>query len=523
MLNDTTNWQDWVNNPPSNTWPSSTIGNSKFNGTFDGNGFIISGIYINASRYYVGLFESVEEEGKIRNLGVIASCIKGGTYIGGLVGINHSDSINDSYFVGIVTGGSYVGGLVGYNRGGSIRGYSIATVTGSRRYIGGIVGHNEGIISDSYSIGTTTGTGIEFLDGSVGGLVGYNKGTISSSYSIGSVIGSGGAINGTTSGAGDNIGGLVGGNEGLISNSYSTCAVKGLADCTGGLVGDNNYSGIINNSFSTGTVMGEYQTGGLIGCNRSIRSSTGIVSNSYSTSRVSGKSMVGGFAGYNVGTINNSYSIGRVTGNNYVKGLIGNNPGNINNGYYDMETSGQNDTVGNSKYTTEMKQQSTFANWNFNEIWGINVAINSGYPYLQWSEDMLCLEAGHVYTDGVCKTAEQIVCEVTEGMIWENGTCKTIEQLACEAIEGMVWENGNCVTPIRLPQITNGQIIVQVTNDGIVLENLPHNSKIEVYNLHGKRIYLGNPENSKILKIMVQTKGIYIVKAGMQTFRVAVR
>jgi hypothetical protein len=67
-------------------------------------------------------------------------------------------------------------------------------------------------------------------------------------------------------------------------------------------------------------------------------------------------------------------------------------------------------------------------------------------------------------------------------------------------------------TPIRLPQIANTPISVHATSNAIVLQNLPPNAKVEVYNLHGKRVYMNNPVNPKIMKIMVQTKGIYIVK-----------
>jgi len=57
----------------------------------------------------------------------------------------------------------------------------------------------------------------------------------------------------------------------------------------------------------------------------------------------------------------------------------------------------------------------------------------------------------------------------------------------------------------------------------IVLENLPSNSKIEVYNLQGKRIYSGYSENSKIQRILVQTKGIYIVKTSHGVQRLVVK
>jgi hypothetical protein len=78
-------------------------------------------------------------------------------------------------------------------------------------------------------------------------------------------------------------------------------------------------------------------------------------------------------------------------------------------------------------------------------------------------------------------------------------------------------------TPVRLPQIATGSIRVQATANAIVLENLPKNAKVEVYSLQGKLVYSTYPENPQILRIGVQTKGIYVVKAGTQTMRVAVR
>ncbi|MDR2595386.1 MAG: CotH kinase family protein [Fibromonadaceae bacterium] len=46
----------------------------------------------------------------------------------------------------------------------------------------------------------------------------------------------------------------------------------------------------------------------------------------------------------------------------------------------------------------------------------------------------------------------------------------------------------------------------------ITLSNLPKGSKVEVYNLQGKLVYSAYPENHKILKIGVQTKGVYIIR-----------
>jgi hypothetical protein len=88
------------------------------------------------------------------------------------------------------------------------------------------------------------------------------------------------------------------------------------------------------------------------------------------------------------------------------------------------------------------------------------------------------------------------------------------------AIEGVTVDGD---TPIRSPQIASGNIRVQATANAIVLENLPKNAKVEVYSLQGKRIHFSNSGNSQILRIQVQTKGLYVVKIGNQTMRVAVR
>jgi hypothetical protein len=60
------------------------------------------------------------------------------------------------------------------------------------------------------------------------------------------------------------------------------------------------------------------------------------------------------------------------------------------------------------------------------------------------------------------------------------------------------------------------------TPNAIVLSNLPKNTKVEVYDLQGKRIYSAYPVNPLILRILVQTKGMYVVKAGSQTMRVVI-
>jgi len=67
--------------------------------------------------------------------------------------------------------------------------------------------------------------------------------------------------------------------------------------------------------------------------------------------------------------------------------------------------------------------------------------------------------------------------------------------------------------------------LVHITTNAIELSNLPLNAKVDVYNLQGKLVFTSGKSlnrGSDNLKIDVQT-GMYIVKVGTQTMRVAVR
>jgi hypothetical protein len=79
-------------------------------------------------------------------------------------------------------------------------------------------------------------------------------------------------------------------------------------------------------------------------------------------------------------------------------------------------------------------------------------------------------------------------------------------------------------SPVIISRIASGQTIIQATSNAILLENLPSNAKVQIYNLKGRRIYSNNNhENPLILKIMVQTKGLYIIKINNAVSRVVVR
>ncbi|PLY11122.1 MAG: hypothetical protein C0626_00705 [Arcobacter sp.] len=295
-----------------------SIGDSAtyFQGSFDGKGYVIDGLYINrGNENYVGLFGQNWSSKSISNLGLTNVDITGKNYVGGLVGDSFRLTINNSYVTGTINGHDSVGGLIGY-------------------------GYNNNSITNSYTSVDITGN-----DG-VGGLLGEAHTSsifsISNSYTTGTINGH------------DSVGGLVGIlNSGSISNSYSTASVFGSGNRIGGLVG-YEYASTINNSYSSGDVTGNDQVGGLVGASPS---SAGLnLSNSYATGEVSGNTNVGGLVGslYYTSTITNSY--------------------------WDIDTTGQTNGVGggssagatgiySSTNTVNAFDKDTYAGFDFTNDW----------------------------------------------------------------------------------------------------------------------------------------------------------
>ncbi|MEX0722100.1 MAG: GLUG motif-containing protein [Balneolaceae bacterium] len=77
----------------------------KFSGSYEGNNFKISNLYINLDQWYVGLFGRVEE-GEIKNLFLEEVNIFGGNNTGALVGQNEASIIYNSRASGSIEGRS---------------------------------------------------------------------------------------------------------------------------------------------------------------------------------------------------------------------------------------------------------------------------------------------------------------------------------------------------------------------------------------------------------------------------------
>ena len=138
-----------------------------FNGTFDGNGYVISNLYINSPNgTKKGLFANTGYQANLNNIALENVNVTGKSYVGGLVGDSFG-SITNSYVVGTVSGNSYIGGLAGAARGSSDleNNYAICDVSGSI-IVGGLLGAAGSAltISNNYSSGTVPDSGSEISD-----------------------------------------------------------------------------------------------------------------------------------------------------------------------------------------------------------------------------------------------------------------------------------------------------------------------------------------------------------------------
>jgi hypothetical protein len=175
-----------------------------------------------------------------------------------------------------------------------------------------------------------------------------------------------------TVGGQEQVGGLVGLNDGAVVECYSECAVSGKGRI-GGLMGEN-YDGTVTCCNSTGVIVGDYQVGGLVGLNGSFNTGASVVY-CFSTGAVYGNDYVGGLVGQNYayGEVTQCYSTGAVSGDgNDVGGLVGATESDwgatVLESFWDTQTSGQTTSAGGTgKTTAEMKMADTFldAGWDF--------------------------------------------------------------------------------------------------------------------------------------------------------------
>lgn len=301
-------------------WTAIGNNSSAFSGTFDGDGHIVSGIYIKKtgtanSDAYQGLFGKVNN-GTIKNIRLRNGYIRGSKYIGGIAGfVSGTSTISNCYnSCGVDAGGEKHGG----------------TYTGLQINAGGMVGY-----VDSATISNCGNSGSIFADNEAGGMVGrLNSGTITDCYNTGSVT------------VHQDVGGIVGyaENAPTISNCYNTGNIIGSDN--GGIVGIS-FGATITSCYNIGNLSTSFRIGGVLGSNMG----TTTVKYCYNTGSISGSLIAGGsggVVGYNTTgtcTVENCYNAGSITtsssGSGTIGGVVGGKAGgatvNAVSCYYDKQ------------------------------------------------------------------------------------------------------------------------------------------------------------------------------------------
>ncbi|MBQ8784216.1 MAG: hypothetical protein IJZ57_10660 [Clostridia bacterium] len=154
-----------------------------FAGSFDGNGYVISGLYIESDADYVGLFANIKAGGKVKNVhlevleeaqGFGFSGITGSAFVGGIAGYCEAVDgiINCSVEGGVISGERAVGAIVGELASSKLDGCVATSVVKSAESAGGLVGVTKGNSSVINSVTAVT------VDGIGGTIVGINDGNL---------------------------------------------------------------------------------------------------------------------------------------------------------------------------------------------------------------------------------------------------------------------------------------------------------------------------------------------------------
>ena len=424
-----------------------------FEGSFDGQGHTISGLYFNSdTAYFVGLFGLVRYHTnnynvvRIRNLGVVGSFFRGGTDVGAIVGaqvgsgaLNFENVFSDSR---VEATRNAVGGLIGFAVADLYiyKSYNSGNVVGITN-VGGLSGYSVGSIvslSEVYNEGPVSCLDDSANCSSMGGIAGYVVGNlqITNSYNRGSVSGM------------RSVGGLLGTvvQSSYISRVYNLGNVSGI-ESVGGIVGYLIKAVCFDNSYNLGNVSGDYNVGGIVGEPENMERFANI----YNLGNVSGKYSVGGIVGglqkndhfvnvYNAGTvtslIENAPSVGTIVGTTS-KNLLTYHFENVF--YLDLTAIGSESP--GVAVTKEMMGDGTVAyllhNYYFDgvdpSVWGQNVGDDL-YPNFSGTVTGVSLEA---FEDLVLHSCEGSVSAVPEKYL--PGNALRLPKVSCEGQRFLGW------------------------------------------------------------------------------------
>ena len=219
-----------------------------FCGTFDGNGYRISGLSITQNGSVQGLFRYLTETAIVQNLTLEGQIEPNGSHdmVGAIAGENKGQ-IKNCTFVGTVSGGDYVGGLAGINTmTGLIENCRLEGQLHGDHFVGGVAGENSGVIRKcvnkaavnvtpqqnsveitDITLETLTNTEAVNTVTDIGGIAGISSGVIRNCENRGDV---------GYQHMGYNIGGIAGTQSGYIYGCENYGFVRGRKE-VGGIVG----------------------------------------------------------------------------------------------------------------------------------------------------------------------------------------------------------------------------------------------------------------------------------------------
>ena len=251
----------------SETWTPIGSSKNKYNGTFDGQGYTISGLNVNETgSNEAGLFGDTAQSNTspvIKNLTIAdSSFVTARGYAGGVAGYGGGVFENCHTEASVtVQGGKYAGGIIGSYKGTGITAElsmiqcsnraTVKAVNGFGGFAGGLIGQAEHPLKlkNSFNAGVVSSKPSSGQQCMVGGLVGSVSctTTLVNVYNVGDVSVSGGA----------NVAGLVGNSvkELTITNAYQ----HGTVTAGSGSIG----AAIVANTRSGATLKNVYKTSDL--------------------------------------------------------------------------------------------------------------------------------------------------------------------------------------------------------------------------------------------------------------------
>lgn len=304
---------------------------SSFEGTINGNNYIISNIYIDAGQSS-SMF--IINNGNINDI-----CIKNVKICGNYDGCATITNKNNGTISGIkitgiidIPGGS--NGCLAVNNYGEVSNcYNYAESETAQ------------LINKNYAGATIKRCG-NYADTATTGISVYNYGTISECFNSGTIYKL------------VQANGICTFNDGLIEKCYNKGTITGSSSTYGGIVYQNSANGIIRYCYNAGDVIGyiNKQTGGIVCYNK------GKIQNCYNIGEVT----TSGISYTNEGTILNSYYLD-AKAINYC---------NSDTGTISSECKALNSIEMQEVYKILNEEETIFINDNKN--------LNSGYPIFNW-------------------------------------------------------------------------------------------------------------------------------------------